>query len=115
MISRHFRSIYSSFSVIRAATLLLCASLLACGPTRPPEPSKGHIDKVKQILPEIPQTVSQTTLLPVPVKRAPIETYTVVVSGVSAKDLLFSMARDAQLNLDIHDDIVGRRTRCRST
>lgn len=90
--------------------LLLIASLSACGPTRPPETSQGHLDEVKQVLPDIPQTVSQTTLLPVPVKRAPLETYTVVVSGVSAKDLLFSMARDAQLNLDIHDDIVGKVT-----
>ena len=110
MISSQFRHLYCPVSLLRAGLFLLCSSLFACGPTRPPETSLGHINEVDQLIPEIPQTVTQTTLLPVPVKRAPLETYTVVVSGVSAKDLLFSMARDAQLNLDIHDDIVGTVT-----
>lgn len=110
MISCHFKYFFDSASLLRAGTLLLCVSLFACGPTRPPKTSEGHLDEVKQVLAEIPQTVTQTTLLPIPVERAPLETYTVVVSGVSAKDLLFSMARDAQLNLDIHDDIVGTVT-----
>jgi len=90
--------------------LALCALLGSCGPTRPPEMSEGHINKVKQAAADIPQSVTQTTLLPAPIKRPPLETYTVVVSGVSAKDLLFSMARDAQINLDIHDDIEGTVT-----
>ncbi|HED32968.1 MAG TPA: hypothetical protein ENJ08_01955 [Gammaproteobacteria bacterium] len=95
--------------------MLLCAILIAvvsvsCGPTRPPEPSKGHITESQQKQIDIPDTIRQTTLLPPPVKRPQLETYTVVVSGVSAKDLLFSMARDAQINLDIHDDIEGTVT-----
>ena len=91
-------------------TLCLCALLVSCGPTRPPERSQGHIDKVSEQTGEIPATVSQTTLLPEPEIRPKLETYTVVVSGVSVKDLLFSMARDAQVNLDIHDDIQGTVT-----
>ena len=94
----------------RLATLVLCTTLVSCGPTRPPQTSEGHINQVKQEFAEIPQAISQTTLLPVPVDRPPLETYTVVVSGVSAKDLLFSMARDAKINLDIHDDIEGTVT-----
>ncbi|RDH82638.1 MAG: pilus (MSHA type) biogenesis protein MshL [endosymbiont of Galathealinum brachiosum] len=92
------------------AILGLALTLISCGPTRPPEPSKGHLDKVEEKQANIPATVAQTTLLPVPEARPQLETYTVVVSEVSVKDLLFSMARDAQINLDIHDDIEGTVT-----
>lgn len=88
----------------------LALTLISCGPTRPPEPSKGHLNKVEEKQANIPAAVSQTTLLPVPEARPQLETYTVVVSEVSVKDLLFSMARDAQINLDIHDDIEGTVT-----
>jgi len=90
--------------------LSLSLSLVSCGPTRPPEPSAGHLDEVEEKQASIPEAVAQTTLLPVPEPRPQLETYTVVVSGVTVKDLLFSMARDAQINLDIHDDIEGTVT-----
>jgi len=88
----------------------LCLSLLACGPTRPPEQSKGHISEAPPQAKDIPQAVTQTTLLPAPQARPKLETYTVVVSGVPTKDLLFSMARYARINLDIHEDIEGKVT-----
>lgn len=88
----------------------LCLSLLACGPTRPPEQSKGHISEAPPQARDIPQAVTQTTLLPAPQARPRLETYTVVVSNVPTKDLLFSMARDAKINLDIHEDIEGKVT-----
>jgi len=88
----------------------LCLSLLACGPTRPPEQSKGHISEAPPQAKDIPQAVTQTTLLPTPQARPKLETYTVVVSNVPTKDLLFSMARDAKINLDIHEDIEGKVT-----
>lgn len=88
----------------------LCLSLLACGPTRPPEQSKGHISEAPPQAKDIPQAVTQTTLLPAPQARPKLETYTVVVSGVPTRDLLFSMARDAKINLDIHEDIEGKVT-----
>jgi general secretion pathway protein D len=37
----------------------------------------------------------------------PPETYTVVVTNVPAQDLLFALARDARLNVDIHPGITG--------
>jgi len=92
------------------STVLVAVISVSCGPTRPPEPSKGHITESQSKQADIPDIIRQTTLLPPPVKRPQLETYTVVVSGVSAKDLLFSMARDAQINLDIHDDIEGTVT-----
>ncbi|TNF37872.1 MAG: pilus (MSHA type) biogenesis protein MshL [Gammaproteobacteria bacterium] len=91
--------------------LVITATLIACGPTRPPELSEGHInrqdvmDKVS-----IPAPVKQTTVLPIPKPRPKLETYTVVVNDVPVKELLFSMARDAKLNLDIHSDITGNVT-----
>ncbi len=103
---KDLRNLYAIFI---ALTLLF--SLNGCGPTRPPEESEGHI-VAKQVDKEsvIPAPVSQTTLLPKPQIRPRLETYTVVVSDVPVKDLLFSMARDAELNLDIHDDIEGTVT-----
>jgi len=85
--------------------------LTACGLTRPPSNSEGHISKDSvQAVAEIPETISKTTLLPEPELKPSLETYTVVVSDVPVKDLLFSMARDASLNLDIVSDIKGSVT-----
>ena len=88
-------------------SLALSIAVVSCGPTRPVVHSTGHISEVAEKQSDIPAPVTQTTLLPPPKFRPKLETYTVVVSGVSAKDLLFSMARDAKINLDIHDDIEG--------
>ena len=90
--------------------LALSTAVVSCGPTRPIEHSTGHISEVVEKQSDIPATIAQTTLLPPPAFRPKLETYTVVVSGVSAKDLLFSMARDAKVNLDIHEDIQGTVT-----
>ncbi|MBW8330357.1 MAG: secretin N-terminal domain-containing protein, partial [Thiobacillus sp.] len=38
---------------------------------------------------------------------APVPTYTVVVNDVPVKDLLFSIARDTQYNIDLHPGISG--------
>jgi general secretion pathway protein D len=42
--------------------------------------------------------------------RPDVETYTVIVNQVPVRELLFSMARDAKLNLDIDSDIKGSVT-----
>ena len=85
--------------------------LSACGPTRPPETSQGHIKQSDIVSADnIPSAINQTTLLPEPAYRPKLETYTVIVSDVPAKELLFSIARDAKINLDIHHDITGNVT-----
>lgn len=82
-----------------------------CGLTRPPEKSEGHFKQTDIVSAEnIPLPVSQTTLLPEPAFRPKLETYTVIVSDVPAKELLFSIARDANINLDVHSDISGNVT-----
>ena len=45
--------------------------------------------------------------LPKPKPAAPTETYSVVVSNVSVQELLFALARDAKINVDIHPGIQG--------
>jgi general secretion pathway protein D len=54
--------------------------------------------------------VQVAPVLPKPQPVAPPETYSVVVNSVSAQDLLFALARDARLNIDIHPGISGNVT-----
>jgi len=93
--------------------LLMAAFVVSCGATNPPAPSEGHIktdDKVAESRKNIPQPIKQVPALPRPGKRQKLETYTVVVNQVPIRELLFSMARDADLNLDIDSDIAGSIT-----
>jgi MSHA type pilus biogenesis protein MshL len=93
-----------------------CSSVIAvllgaCGATNPPTPSEGHIKADSSTATaDIPRPVTQVPALPRPGKREKLETYTVVVNQVPIRELLFSMARDADLNLDIDDDISGKIT-----
>ncbi len=56
---------------------------------------------------EIPQPNTRTIPLPLPKPTAKIETYSVVVSNVPAQEILFALARDAKINLDISSGIQG--------
>jgi general secretion pathway protein D len=87
--------------------------LAACTPKALKEPSTGHIGSETQQLSEadtIPEPVTRAPALPPPAVQEPLETYTVIVNEVPAKELLFALARDAKLNLDIYDDIQGTVT-----
>ena len=55
----------------------------------------------------IPPAVVRSFSLPPPKQTRKQETYSVVVSGVKAQDLLFALARDAKVNIDIHPGIEG--------
>lgn len=88
--------------------VLLCAGLmLSCTATQQPAPSLAHISRSSAPSGDIPAPVQQTPFLPAPKSVAPPETYTVTVSDVPVKELLFALARDAKLNLDIHPDVSG--------
>jgi len=95
-------------------TAAVAFAVVACGATNPPTISEGHIksttesEAAEKAL--IPQPVTQVPALPRPGKRKKLETYTVVVNQVPIRELLFSMARDADLNLDIDSDISGKIT-----
>lgn len=73
-------------------------------------PSEGHIVAKASPLPEesaIPDLVEQVPVLPEPTTAEAPERYTVVVNEVPVKELLFALARDAKVNVDIHPDIDG--------
>ena len=92
---------------------VFAVTVVACGATNPPTVSTGHIkSRPEQAIDKasIPQPVTQVPALPRPGKRKKLETYTVVVNQVPIRELLFSMARDADLNLDIDNDISGKIT-----
>ena len=97
---------------IKIWSLLLTTpvGLSGCGATNPPAQSEGHIKPPAEISADIPETVSTAPALPAPQPRPDLETYTVIVNQVPVRELLFSMARDAKLNLDIDNDINGQVT-----
>lgn len=84
--------------------------LAACGASNPPTMSEGHLGGDVATNDIIPSPVIEAPILPEPELRPNLETYTVVVNQVSVRELLFSMARDAKLNLDIDNNIKGKVT-----
>lgn len=96
------------------AACLLAAALTACATGPFPVARNAHI-RADAAPPEpvpgsIPRPVQQAIVLPPPKPAARAETYSVVVNNVRAQDLLFALARDAKLNVDIHPGIVGTVT-----
>ena len=59
---------------------------------------------------DIPSPVQQGFSLPPPRQQARPETYSVVVNNLRVQDLLFSLARDAKVNVDIHPGLTGTVT-----
>ncbi|MCF6282431.1 MAG: pilus (MSHA type) biogenesis protein MshL [Candidatus Polarisedimenticolaceae bacterium] len=87
--------------------------LYACAASNPPSLSEAHLagDEIVQVEKmAIPKAVNSVPMLPPPQATAPLETYTVVASEVSIKELLFELVRDNRLNVDIHPDIEGTVT-----
>jgi len=95
----------------KAAALAAIAVLLAACGQKPIKPAASHIrgDEAR-VEGTIPPPVQITPVLPPPRPAARPETYSVVVSNVRAQELLFALARDARLNVDIHSDITGTVT-----
>ena len=89
------------------AIALLAALATACG-HKPPKPSPTHVRSDEPRTPgDIPSPVQVSPILPKPKPAARPETYSVVVNNVRIQDLLFALARDARLNVDIHPDVTG--------
>ena len=95
----------------RLTRLALLASVVLTGGCVPPQafdPSPGHISQpVQSAIAPPPAPVRAAPALPPPKPGAPVPTYTVVVNDVPVKDLLFSIARDTQYNIDLHPGITG--------
>lgn len=83
--------------------------LAGCG-TKPVQPSDKHIQQPPSTETSIPQTLKRSIVLPPPKPMAKAETYSVIVTNVPAQEILFVLARDAKINLDIHPGIQGAVT-----
>ncbi|WIM06973.1 MAG: pilus (MSHA type) biogenesis protein MshL [Candidatus Nitricoxidivorans perseverans] len=98
---------------IRLVTPLFALALAACSNTPIAPPSAGHIqaDQIpKPAAGGIPKPVQSTVALARPKAAPKVETYSVVVNNVRVQDLLFALARDARVNVDIHPGINGTVT-----
>ncbi|MDP1609799.1 MAG: pilus (MSHA type) biogenesis protein MshL [Sulfuritalea sp.] len=93
------------FPVALAASLMFSA----CASIQPPAPSAGHINAEAQVAPnpDIPPPVAATVMLARPKAAAKAESYSVSVRNIPVQDLLFALARDAKVNVDIHPGING--------
>ncbi|MBE0619768.1 MAG: type II and III secretion system protein [Burkholderiales bacterium] len=87
-----------------------CLLIAACS-IQPMQPSMGHVQApATEPAGDIPEPVRITPILPKPKPATRPETYSVVVNNVKVQDLLFALARDAKLNVDIHSGILGSVT-----
>ena len=93
----------------------LCAIgmiLSGCG-TKPIKPAEQHLqqaDTQASSESSIPQSITESVVLPPPKPASKVATYSVVVNNVPAQEILFALARDAKINLDIQSGIQGTVT-----
>ncbi len=101
---------------MRLSHVLLCSSCIllgACG-TKAIKPSDNHIQQPPGDASlsggSIPQTSKNAVVLLPPKPAVTVETYSVVVTNLPARDILFALARDAKINIDIHPGVLGSVT-----
>ena len=100
----------------KSVLLLILASLTACNTLMEEKdarlftPSVGHLgsDALPATDVDIPPVVQQAPIIAAPEPAERMQTFTVVATDLPASELLFALARDARLNLDIDPSIDGR-------
>lgn len=105
---------HAKFSLVTVIGLMLAA----CAHQSKVPPSQGHIDGKTNTqntsqtadLAPIPKLVRSAPMLPPPRATSKAQTYSVVVNEVPVKEILFALARESKLNIDIHPSIQGRAT-----
>jgi len=94
--------------------VFLSALLSACHTSTITSLSSGHLQQPQALIDElkaVPEPLQQKKVLPLPSPLKPVEKlYSVSVDQVAVKQLLFALAKDAQLNIDIVGDIRGTVT-----
>lgn len=102
--------------IIRIWLALGILALVGCAHESTVSPSQGHIDirnaqsSSAASAAEIPKPVTSSAFVPPPKPRMKEQTYSVVVNEVPVKEILFALARESKLNIDIHPSIQGRVT-----
>ena len=83
--------------------------MAGCGTSLP-----SDTDGVRHIQPpaevagdDIPDIVRPPAILPAPTAAESPQLFSVVVQDVSVRELLFAMARDAGVNIDVHPQVLG--------
>ena len=90
---------------------IFIAVLLAACSTPPMRTSATHVlQPPPPVTGSIPAPVQTPTIVPRPRAVQKPETYSVVVNNVRVQELLFALARDAKLNIDIQAGINGTVT-----
>ena len=87
----------------------VCIPFASCS-TNSFAPSDKHIQQssvATAVVGDIPQPSKRPVVLPPPKPAAKVETYSVVVTNVPAREILFALARDAKINIDIGPGIEG--------
>ncbi len=101
--------------------VLACTLITACAHQSKVSPSEGHIEskidsmavqptKPRVAKAPIPKPVRSSPVLPPPRAIKKAQTYSVVVNEVPVKEILFALARESKINVDIHPSIQGRVT-----
>jgi len=92
--------------------LVVTACLAACG-AAPVATTRQHLTAESapaSAASDIPPPVRPVPLPPPPRATSKAERYSVVVNAVPVQELLFALARDAKVNVDVHPGIEGRIT-----
>lgn len=100
-------------SIITGVSLLTVLS--ACDSLPPPTAAADfelpgrHInaEEAPAASSDIPDIVRDLPVVTPPQPEQPMELYSVVVQDVAVRELLFAMARDAEINIDVSSDITG--------
>jgi general secretion pathway protein D len=108
--------------MILMLSMTIILGVPACAHKSKIQPSKGHIDDqsatAEPVRPKsadkaagnIPRPVTDHVYLPPPKPKAKEPIYSIVVYDTPVKEVLFAIARDSKLNIDIHPSIQGRVT-----
>ena len=108
-------------NLVKFSLVLIALASSGCAHQTKVKPSSGHIDG-KANTPAVSQSTAQINTAPIPklVRAAPqlpppkattkAQTYSVVVNEVPVKEILFALARESNMNIDIHPSIQGRAT-----
>jgi MSHA biogenesis protein MshL len=108
--------------VILMLSMSMVLGVSACAHKSKVQPSKGHIDDKNasaaiepskpagKVAGNIPKPVTDSVYLPPPKPKAKEPIYSIVVYDTPVKEVLFAIARDSKLNIDIHPSIQGRVT-----
>ena len=95
--------------------LLLVSLVVAACVQTPQRPSPGHLSKDQvpggaHLSQQIPSPVTQMPVVPEPTPAVAQETFSVVVTDAPLDELLFALARDAKINIDVHPGLSGHVT-----